>query len=147
VGEIAAKQLARHFGTMDALCKASRDDVLAIHGMGETIADSVTAWFGNAAARRLVAKLQRRKLNLEEPVAKTSGALKGMTVVVTGTLAGMSREQATELIESNGGKVTSSVSKKTSFVVAGTDAGTKLQKAQELGVRVIDEKELQKMLG
>ena len=146
VGEIAAKQLARHFGTMDAIASASADDILAIHGMGETIATSVTEWFGNAGARRLIEKLRRRGLNFEEPRQKTSGALKGMTVVLTGTLATLSREQATELVEANGGKVTSSVSKKTSFVVAGTEAGTKLQKAQELGVKVVDEAELLRML-
>ena len=142
VGEIAAKQLARHFGTMDALAAASKDDLMAIHGMGETIADSVTAWFANAGARRLIEKLRRRGLTFDEPRPKTTGALKGMTVVLTGTLERLTREQATELVENNGGKVTSSVSKKTSFVVAGTDAGSKLLKAQELGVRVIDEKEL-----
>jgi DNA ligase (NAD+) len=146
VGEIAAKQLARHFGTMDAIASASKDDILAIHGMGETLANSVTEWFGNAAARRLIEKLRRRGLNFEEPRQKTSGALKGMTVVLTGTLETLSREQATELVEAHGAKVTSSVSKKTSFVVAGTDAGTKLQKAQELGVKVMDEAGLLRML-
>ena len=146
VGEIAARQLARHFGTMDAIAAAAADDILAIHGMGETLATSVTEWFGNAAARRLIEKLRRRGLNFEEPRQKTSGALKGMTVVLTGTLETLSREQATELVEANGAKVTSSVSKKTSFVVAGSDAGTKLQKAQELGVKVIDEAELLRML-
>jgi DNA ligase (NAD+) len=146
VGEIAAKQLARHFGSMDALAQATRDDILAIHGMGETIADSVTQWFGNAAARRLIEKLRRRGLNFEEPRQKSSGAMKGMTVVLTGTLETLSREDATERIEGCGGKVTSSVSKKTSLLVAGSDAGSKLQKAQELGVRVIDEKTLLEML-
>jgi DNA ligase (NAD+) len=147
VGEIAAKQLARHFGDMDALMTASKDDILAIHGMGETIANSVTSWFGNAGARRLIEKLRRRGVTFEEPRTKTSGALKGKTVVLTGTLESFSREQATELVESHGGKVTSSVSKKTSFVVAGTDAGSKLQKAKDLGVQVIDEAQLKEMLG
>ena len=146
VGEIAAKQLARHFGSMDAIAQASREDILAIHGMGDTIADSVTQWFGNAAARRLVEKLRRRGLNFEEPRQKSSGAMKGMTVVLTGTLETLSREEATERIEACGGKVTSSVSKKTSLLVAGSDAGSKLQKAQELGVRVVDEKELLELL-
>ena len=146
VGEIAAKQLARHFGTIDALLAATKDDVLAIHGMGEAIADSVTDWFGNAGARRLVEKLRRRGLTFDEPRAKTTGALRGMTVVLTGTLETLSREQATELIESNGGKVTSGVSKKTSFVVAGSDPGTKLEKARALGVKVIGERELQELL-
>ena len=146
VGEIAARQLARHFGTMDALAAATVDDILAIHGMGETIATSVTGWFGNAAARRLIEKLRRRGLTFEEPRQKTSGALKGTTVVLTGTLDTLSREAATELIEAHGGKVTSSVSKKTSFLVAGSDAGSKLQKAQELGVKVLDEKTLLELL-
>ena len=146
VGEIAAKQLARHFGTMDDIAAASVDDVLAIHGMGSAIAESVTDWFSKAGAKRLVEKLRRRGLNFEEPRSKTTGALKGMTLVLTGTLERLSREQATELIEAHGGKVTSSVSKKTSFLVAGSDAGSKLQKAQELGVKVIDEGKLMAML-
>ena len=146
VGEIAAKQLARHFGSMDALAQASRDDILAIHGMGDTIAESVTDWFAHAAARRLIEKLRRRGLNFEEPRQKSSGAMKGMTVVLTGTLETLSREEATERVEGCGGKVTSSVSKKTSLLVAGSDAGSKLQKAQELGVRVIDERALLDML-
>jgi DNA ligase (NAD+) len=147
VGEIAAKQLARHFGTMDELAKATREDILAIHGMGETLATSVTQWFGNAGARRLVEKLRRRGLTFEEPRQKTSGALRGMTVVLTGTLPTLSRERATEMIEANGGKVTSGVSKKTTYLVAGADAGSKLQKAQELGVQVIDEQRLLELLG
>jgi DNA ligase (NAD+) len=146
VGETAAKQLARHFGTMDAVASASVDDVLAIHGIGNAIAESVTDWFGTAGARRLIEKLRRRGLGFEEPRPKTTGALKGMTVVLTGTLEKLSREQATEMIEAHGGKVTSSVSKKTSFLVAGSDAGSKLQKAQELGVKVIDEAKLVAML-
>ena len=146
VGEIAAKQLARHFGTMDALTAATEEDVLAIHGMGETIAKSLTEWFANKQARKLVARLAERGLNLEEPRQKTTGALRGMTFVLTGTLPTLSREQATELVESNGGKVTSGVSKKTSFVVAGTDPGSKLEKARTLGVKVIDETELQALL-
>ena len=146
VGEIAAKQLARHFGTMDAIANASVDDVLAIHGMGSAIAESVTDWFSKAGARRLIEKLRRRGLNLEEPRPKSTGTLKGMTVVLTGTLDTLSRDQATEMIEAHGGKVTSSVSKKTSFLVAGSDAGSKLQKAQELGVKVIDEAKLMAML-
>jgi DNA ligase (NAD+) len=142
VGEIAAKQLARHFGTMDDLLKASEDDVLAIHGMGERIARSVTEWFQNAAAKRLVERLRKRALTFEEPRQKTTGALRGMTFVLTGTLDTVSREQAMELIEAHGGKVTSGVSKKTSFVVAGAEPGSKLEKARSLGVKVIGETEL-----
>lgn len=146
VGEIAARQLARHFGTMDALATASKDDILAIHGMGETIADSVTGWFRNAAARRLIEKLRRRGLTFDEPRPKTTGALKGMTFVLTGTLETLSRDQASELIEAHGGKVTSGVSKKTSYVVAGSEPGSKLEKARALGVQVIGEKGLKDLL-
>lgn len=146
VGEIAAKQLARHFGALDAVAGAAKDDILAIHGMGDTIADSVTAWFGAAGGRRLIEKLRRRGLTFEEPRQKTTGALKGMTFVLTGTLETLSREQATELIEAHGGKVTSGVSKKTSFVVAGVDPGSKLEKARSLGVKVMGERELKELL-
>ena len=146
VGEIAAKQLARHFGTMDALAEATMDDILAIHGMGETIARSVTDWFGRAGSRRLIEKLRRRGLTFDEPRPKGSGALKGMTVVLTGTLETLSRDQATELIEANGGKVTSSVSKNTSFLVAGEEAGSKLEKARALGVKIMDERQLLKLI-
>ncbi len=147
VGATAAKQLARHFGSMDDLARATEADILAIHGMGEALATSVTGWFGDSAARRLVEKLRRRGLRFDEPREKTSGALRGMTVVLTGTLPTLSRERATELIEANGAKVTSSISKKTTYLVAGADAGSKLQKAQELGVKVIDEKRLMELLG
>ena len=146
IGETAAKQLARHFGTMDDLTRATAEDVLAIHGMGETIARSLTDWFKNPQAKRLVERLRKRGLNLEEPRQKTTGALRGMTFVLTGTLDTLSREQATELVEANGGKVTSGVSKKTSFVVAGAEPGSKLEKARTLGVKVIGERELVKLV-
>jgi DNA ligase (NAD+) len=146
VGEIAAKQLARHFGTMDALAEAGMDGILGIHGMGETIAKSVTEWFDRAQSKRLIEKLRRRGLTFDEPRPKTTGALKGMTVVITGTLDTLSRDQATELIEANGGKVTSSVSKNTSFLVAGAEAGSKLEKAKALGVKIMDERQLLKLI-
>jgi DNA ligase (NAD+) len=146
IGETVAKQLARHFGTMDALADATADDILAIHGMGGTIAKSVTEWFGRAESRRLIKKLQGRGLTFDEPRPKSTGALKGMTVVITGTLETLSRDQATELIEVNGGKVTSSVSKNTSFLVAGEEAGSKLEKAKALGVKIMDERQLLKLI-
>jgi DNA ligase (NAD+) len=147
VGEIAAKEIAKHFGTMDAIAKASVDDILAVHGIGETIADSIVAWFANGRARRLIERLRERGLNFEEPRAQTGEALKGMTVVITGTLPTLSREQANSLVEANGGRVASSVSKKTSFVVVGEDAGSKLEKARQLGVETIDEAELLRRVG
>jgi DNA ligase (NAD+) len=142
IGEIAAKQIAKHFATMDAIAAASVDDVLAIHGMGETLAESLVSWFSDEKAQKLIARLRERGLTFDEPQTHTGSALKGTTVVITGTLPTLSREQAAALIESNGGRVSSSVSKKTSFVVAGAEAGSKLEKARQLGVDVIDEAEL-----
>ena len=147
VGEIAAREIARHFGTMDAIANASRDDILAVHGIGETIADSIAEWFANPRARRLIERLRARGLNFEEPWAQTGEALKGLTIVVTGTLPNLSREQANSLIEANGGRVANSVSKKTSFVVVGEDAGSKLDKARQLGIETIDEAELLRRVG
>jgi DNA ligase (NAD+) len=142
VGEIAARLLARHFGTMQRLAAASEEEINAVRGIGEVIAHSTARWFADRQAKRLLARLEERGLTFEEPRAATGSALAGQTFVITGTLPTLSREQATEFIEANGGRVTSSVSKKTSAVVAGTEAGSKLAKAQELGIPVIDEAEL-----
>lgn len=140
VGQTAAQLLARHFGTMDALAAATADDVLAIRGIGEGIALAVVAFFHDASARELVRKLAAAGLTMSEPKSVSAGAaLKGMTFVVTGTLPTLSRTQATELIESQGGRVTSGVSKATSYVVVGADAGSKLEKAQALGIKLLDE--------
>jgi len=144
VGEIAAKQIAKHFGTMDAIADATAEQILEVHGIGETIAESIAAWFSNPRARRLIDRLRERGLTLTEPQTQTSGALKGMTVVITGTLPTLSREQTIALVEANGGRVANSVSKKTSFVIVGEDAGSKLEKARQLGVETIDEAELKR---
>jgi DNA ligase (NAD+) len=146
VGEIAAKQIAKHFGTMDAIANATAEQILEIHGIGETIADSIVAWFSNPRARRLIERLRERGLTLTEPQTSTSGVLKGMTVVITGTLPTLSREQTIALVEANGARVANSVSKKTSFVIVGEDAGSKLEKARQLGVETIDEAELKRRL-
>jgi DNA ligase (NAD+) len=142
VGEIAARLLARHFGTMDALSEATEEDILGVRGVGDIIARSVVEWFSTRGAQRLVERLADRGLNMVEPQAASGSSLKGKTVVITGTLPTLSRAQATELVEAHGGRVTSSVSKATSFVVAGADPGSKLEKANALGVEVIDEAEL-----
>jgi DNA ligase (NAD+) len=148
VGQTAAQLLARHFGTMDALRRATADDILALRGIGETIAVAVVAYFEDPSARALVDKLGAAGLNFTEPVAVAAGgAFKGMTFVVTGTLPTLSRAQATELIESQGGRVTSGVSKATTSVVVGADAGSKLDKARQLGVETIDEAELLRRAG
>ena len=148
VGESAAELLARHFGSIDALMRAGVDEIAAVHGVGDVIARSVVEYFADSSARDLVERLRVMRLTLTEaqPVAQ-DGALRGKTVVITGTLPTLSREQATELIERHGGRVTDSVSKKTSFVVAGESAGSKLEKARSLGVEIIDEEELRRRLG
>ncbi|HEU4699697.1 MAG TPA: NAD-dependent DNA ligase LigA, partial [Gemmatimonadales bacterium] len=148
VGKTVAQLLARRFGTMDALMNASSEALHDVPGVGPTIADAVEAFFREPRNRELVARLQQAGLNLIEPhAAATGGALTGKTYVLTGTLPTLSRTQATELIERAGGRVAGSVSKKTDAVVAGADAGSKLEKAQTLGVEVIDEAELLRRVG
>jgi DNA ligase (NAD+) len=147
IGEIAAKQIARHFGTMERIAGATADDVLAVHGIGTILAESLVSWFSDKKARKLVDKLAKHGLTLTEPTTQSGDALKGQTVVITGTLPGLSREQASALVEANGGRVASSVSKKTSFVLVGADAGSKFEKAKELGVRTIEEADFRKLIG
>ena len=147
IGEIAAKQIARHFGSMDAIAGATADDVLAIHGIGPILAESLVSWFSDTKAKKLIERLEKRGLTLTEPTTQSGDALKGQTVVITGTLPGLSREQASALVEANGGRVASSVSKKTSFVLVGADAGSKFEKAKELGVRTIDENQFRELIG
>jgi DNA ligase (NAD+) len=147
VGEEAAKALARHFGSLEALAAATVGSIEAVRGIGPAIAASVHAWFADPWARDLVARLTAAgvRVTAEAPAA-TSGALAGAVVVLTGTFPTLSRSAATAMVEAAGAKVTSSVSRKTSFVVAGDEAGSKLDKARELGVEVIDEAELLRRL-
>jgi DNA ligase (NAD+) len=143
VGEIAARELARHFGAMDALAGAGREEISAVHGIGDVIAESVATWFASPGGKRLIRRLRERGLDFAEPRVEASGsAFAGLTVVITGTLPDLSRDEAKALVEGNGGKVSDSVSKKTSFVVVGENAGSKLEKARTLGVEIIDEAEL-----
>jgi DNA ligase (NAD+) len=143
VGSIAAQLLAQHFGTLDALISASADDVLSVRGIGSTIANGVVDYFSDPAGRALVEKLRSRGVNFTEPRAIVAGGpLSGKTVVITGVLPTLSRSKATATIEAAGARVTGSVSKSTDFLVAGEEAGSKLEKAKTLGVEVIDEAEL-----
>ena len=140
VGEGAAQLLARHFGSLDALMEASVEDIEGVRGIGHIIARSVVEYFAEPNTRKLMERLRKAGLTLVEPQAKTVGrSLAGLTVVITGTLPTLSRAAATELVQAHGGNVTSSVSKSTSFVVAGEAAGSKLEKARTLGIEVIDE--------
>ena len=147
VGAIAAQLLARHFGNLDDLASATREDIGAVRGVGDIIADGVVAYFSDRSARRLIEKLRDAGVNFTEPrQVAAGGALAGKTVVITGTLPTLSRTKATEAVEQAGGRVTNSVSKATSFLVAGEEAGSKLEKARALGVEIIDEAELLKRI-
>lgn len=148
VGETAARLLARHFGNMTALAAANVEQIETIRGLGGVIAQSVASYFHDPSVRGLIRKLGNAGLTFDEPTpAAASGALVGQTVVITGTLPSLSRTQAAALIEQNGGRVTSSVSKATTFVLAGTEPGSKLDKANALGVPVLDESELFNRIG
>lgn len=140
VGERAGMLLARHFRSLDAIGAATVDEIDAIYEIGPAVAESVRHWFDQEPNRRLVARLSAAGVRTEESgAAPASHAFAGLQFVLTGTLPGYTREQAKAEIEARGGRVTSSVSKKTSFVVAGEDAGSKLDKAKELGIPVLDE--------
>jgi len=148
VGKTVAQLLARRFGTLQALAAADFDAINAVPGVGPTIAEAVVSFFGNPANQRLVRRLQEAGLNFTEPVTDVAqGPLAGKTFVITGILPTLSRAEAAELIERAGGRVVSSVSRKTGGVVAGEGPGGKLEKARELGVEVIDEAELLRRVG
>lgn len=146
VGQKAAKVLARQFGTLSALSEASIEALTAVRDIGETTARSLHEWLRLEQSRHLIARLAGAGVNMTEPQAQTGSAFAGMTFVLTGTLPTYSRDEATALIEARGGKVSGSVSKKTTFVLAGEEAGSKLQKAETLGVKIIDENEFNQML-
>jgi len=143
VGAQGAKLLARHFGSMKAIAKAGVEEIGKIRGIGPAIAEAVAGFFADPQNQKLVKRLEELGLNMEEPTtAESEGPLAGQTFVITGTLPSLSRARAAELIEAAGGHVTDSVSKKTTAVVVGADAGSKLEKAKALGISVIDEAEL-----
>ena len=141
VGEATAKDLARHFGTLDAIMAASVEQLLEVRDVGPVVAESIHTFFAQPHNREVVQQLRECGVHWEEgaPAEKGPQILAGKTVVLTGTLPTMGRDEAKELLEAAGAKVSGSVSKKTSYVVAGAEAGSKLTKAQELGVPVLDE--------
>ena len=145
VGERTAQFLAEHFGSMEALENAGVEELQNVNEVGPRIAESIVEFFGIAANRKLVERLREAGLTLSGEKKQRGTKLAGKTFVLTGTLAHFTRDEAKKMIEDAGGKVTGSVSKKTDYVVAGADAGSKLDKAKELGVPVIDEKEMEKI--
>ena len=147
VGERTAQFLAEHFGSMEELEKASVEELQNVNEVGPRIAESIVEFFGIAANRKLIERLRDADLTLTGQKKQRGTKLAGKTFVLTGTLTHFTRDEAKKMIEDAGGKVTGSVSKKTDYVVAGADAGSKLDKAKELGVQVIDEKEMKRLVG
>lgn len=146
IGQKAAKLLAEHFGTMQAIMDATEEELCRIDGFGNIMAESVHRFFEQPSSRRLVAALEAAGVNMTCRTERGDRRFEGITFVLTGTLPTMKRDEASALIEKYGGKTAGSVSKKTGIVLAGEDAGSKLVKAQQLGIRIIDENEFLAML-
>jgi DNA ligase (NAD+) len=146
VGERTAQFLAEHFGAIDAIETATEEELQQVEEVGPRIAKSIVEFFAEPKNRELVEELRAAGLTLRGKKKERGTKLAGKTFVLTGTLATYSRDEAKKMIEDAGGKVTGSVSKKTDYLVAGADAGSKLDKAKELGVAIIDEKEIEKLV-
>jgi DNA ligase (NAD+) len=150
VGEVTAKDLARHFGTLDALMDAGVDALQEAPDVGPIVAESIAGFMRERHNREVIEQLRAAGVRWKEgapPKAATSGPFVGKIIVLTGTLGAMTRDEAKERIEALGGKVSGSVSKKTDYVVAGAEAGSKLDKARELGVTVVNEARFLELLG
>jgi DNA ligase (NAD+) len=149
VGESTAQALAEHFGALDALIAADEDGLLQVPDIGPVVAQSIRRFLDEPHNRQVIAALRKAGVQWPEKAGSTApgqGRLGGRTFVITGTLGGLTRTEVSDMIEAAGGRVAASVSKKTDFVVAGEQAGSKLERARELGVRVIDEAELRRLL-
>ncbi|MCX7607890.1 MAG: NAD-dependent DNA ligase LigA [Anaerolineales bacterium] len=150
VGEVVARDLAQAFGSLDALAGASPEQLQRVEGIGPNIATAIVDWFRQPQNQKVLDKLKAAgvwpMMHSSQSEQTTNGPLSGLTFVITGTLAGFTREGVKEFIEQNGGKVTDSVSKKTDYLVLGENPGSKLQKAQALGVKIIGEEELRRMV-
>ncbi|HET6598520.1 MAG TPA: helix-hairpin-helix domain-containing protein, partial [Burkholderiaceae bacterium] len=149
VGESTAKDLARHFGALERVMDASEAQLLEVNDVGPVVAQSIRMFFDQPHNREVVAELRARGVHWDEHDGSADASprpLLGQTFVLTGTLPTLSRDAAKDLIEAAGGKVSGSVSKKTRYVVAGEEAGTKLERARALGIDVIDEAALRTLL-
>ncbi len=147
VGESTAKDLAKYFGTMQALMDAQMEDLLTVNDVGPVVANSIISFMSESHNREVIEQLLASGIEFQVEKQIASVDLSGKTFVLTGTLPTMSRDQAKALLEAAGAKVAGSVSQKTSYVVAGSDAGSKLEKANELGISILDEDALMKILG
>jgi DNA ligase (NAD+) len=150
VGETTARDLARHFGSLDALMQADEQTLLEVGDVGPVVAASIAHFFAERHNDDVIKELRRAGVTWTEGKPRPPrrpGPLAGKTLVLTGTLPSLTRDEAQAMIEAAGGKVSGSVSKKTDFVLAGAEAGSKLERAHDLGVRVIDESEFNRLLG
>ena len=146
IGSRAAKLIAERFGTIESVAEANAEQIAEIPDIGEKMAGSVEHYFSESASIELIGHLRKCGVDMTYEAVEKGGIFSGKTFVITGTLPGMKRSEAKKLIEDNGGKVSSSVSKKTDYLLAGDEAGSKLDKANKLGINVISEEDLEKML-
>lgn len=148
VGEVMAAELARHYPDLDALSKATADELMQIEGIGPNIAQAIVDWFARPGNQRVLEKLKAAGVwpKAEKPIEAGQAPLAGLTFVITGTLSGFTREEAKAFIETHGGKVTDSVSRNTNYLVVGENPGSKLQKAQQLGIPILDETALRRLI-
>lgn len=147
VGKATARELMRHFGSMEKLARASEEELESVPDIGAISAQSIYEFFRDETNRELLGKIREMGVKLEQEITVQDGPLSGKTLVVTGTLPTLGRKEATELIQKYGGRAAGSVSKKTDYVLAGEQAGSKLTKAQQLGIPVITEEEFLKLVG
>lgn len=147
VGPVAARALMNAFGSIEKIFAATADELASVEGVGQVVAKTIQEWYRIDWHRTIVDRWKRAGVNMEQEIVSADGKFSGLSIVVTGTLEGFTREQAEEAIIARGGKAASSVSKNTAFVVAGNNAGSKLTKAESLGVEVIDETEFKRRLG
>ena len=145
VGEVASAALANKFGSIDALFDATLDDLVSVEDFGEIMAKSVLDFFSKDTTKYIVERLKNAGVDTENEIKEVSSEFEGLTFVLTGTLENMTRDEASDMIKARGGKVSSSVSKKTDYVLAGEEAGSKLTKAQALGVKIINKEEFLEM--
>ena len=145
IGEVASSELASKFGSIDALFTATEDEIKEIGDFGDVMAKSVVDFFSRAETKYIIERLKNAGVKTSEEIKELSNEFEGLTFVLTGTLENMTRDEAAEMIKARGGKVSSSVSSKTSYVLAGEAAGSKLTKAQSLGVKIIDKEQFLEM--